>query len=193
VSLQESQQTAIALAGTVPLPSPFPASGPISVVLIREDGDWETYIKIVQVVSLHRIVTRFVRRADIRAIRAPAGPAPHGGPESWPIRKFKHAQAEIDAREQTLRAGAKDPGTPAALELDWHAEAIVYVPEGASVLHRVEVGVTAAVSAEDVGFAAAPAFCCHAAPIHPTPWSQPHPPSPPEPSIHPGPLNPPHL
>jgi hypothetical protein len=184
VSLQESQQTAIALAGTVPLPSPFPASGPISVVLIREDGDWETYIKIVQVVSLHRIVTRYVRRADIRAIRAPAGPTPNGGPESWPIRKFKHAQAEIDAREQTLRAGAKDPGTPAEIEVGWHPEAIVYVPEGASVLHRVEVGVTAAVSAEDVGFAAAPALCCHAAPIPPTAW--PHPSSPPEPPIHPG-------
>ena len=71
MSLQESQQTAIALAGTVPLPAPFPASGPVSVILIREDDGWETYVKIVQVVSLQRIVTRFVRRADIRAIRAP--------------------------------------------------------------------------------------------------------------------------
>jgi len=183
VSLRESQQTAIALAGTVPLPAPFPAFGPVSVVLIREDGGWETYIKIVQVISLHRIVTRYVRRADIRAIRAPAGPKPNGGPESWPIRKFKQAQGEIDAREQTLRTQAKDQGTPAELELDWHAQAIVYVPESASVLHRVEVGVTAAVSAEDVGFAAAPTMCCHTAP---------HPPTFPNPSINPGPLIPPH-
>ena len=178
MSLHESQRTAMALAGTVPLPAPFPASGPVSVVLIREDGGWEAYIKIVQVVSLHRIVTRFVRRADIRAIRAPAGPAPNGGPESWPIRKFKQAQGEIDAREQALRAGARDQGTPAELELDWHRQAIVYVPESASVLHRVEVGVTAAVSAEDVGFAAAPAMCCHLGthpPIQPGPLDHPHP------------------
>jgi hypothetical protein len=169
VSLQESQQTAIALAGTVSLPAPFPATGPVSVVLIREDDSWETYIKIVQVVSLHRIVTRYVRRADIRAIRAPAGPARNGGPESWPVRKFKQAQGEIDAREQALRDRAPDQATPAELELDWHPEAIVYVPEAASVLHRVEIGVTAAVSAEDVGFTAAPGHCCHGSPIHPAP------------------------
>ena len=183
MSLRESQQTAIALAGTVPLPAPFPASGPVSVVLIREDGGWETYIKVVQVVSLHRIITRYVRRADIRAIRAPAGPEPNGGPESWPLRRFKQAQGEIDAREQTLRAGAQDPGPAAELEAEWHPEAIVYVPEAASVLHRVEVGVTAAVSAEDVGFAAAPSFCCHGSP---------HPPLHPATPTHPGPSSPPH-
>ena len=91
-----SQQTAITLAGTVALPSPFPAFGSLWIVLVFEDGDFEVYIKIVQTVSDKRTITRFVRPSDIRAIRAPAPGAPPCGPEGWPITTGKKVQSEIE-------------------------------------------------------------------------------------------------
>ena len=69
-------QAAIKLAGTVALPSPFPAFGSLHIVVAPEDGDYETYLRIVQHVTGKRIITRFVRLADVRAIRAPRNRRP---------------------------------------------------------------------------------------------------------------------
>ncbi len=73
-----THQAALKIAGTVALPSPFPAFGSLWIVVAPEDGEYETYIRIVQHVSSRRIITRYVRLADVRAIRAPETEAAHG-------------------------------------------------------------------------------------------------------------------
>lgn len=156
---------ALTLAGTVALPSPYPACGSVSVVVSSHDGDFEVYVKILQVVGERRIITRFVRPEDVRAIRAHPGAATGGGPETWPVIGIKKLQAELDRRSQELIARAR---TGLFDESPWYPAAIVYVPETAPVLHRNEVGVTAAVSAEEVAFADAWSGCCHIASVaHP--------------------------
>jgi hypothetical protein len=145
-----SHQAALKIAGTVALPSPFPACGSLSIVVAPEDGDYETYIRIVQHVSSRRIITRFVRLADVRAIRAPETEAAHGAPETWPVVGHKEVLRRISKKEKELRGAATKSGS--ASESEWLPAAIVYVPEAAPVLHRNDVGVTAAVSAEEVAF-----------------------------------------
>jgi len=157
MDFHSSHQTAIMLTGTVALPAPFPACGSLCVVAAPEDGDIEIYIKIVQIVSARRIITRFARLADIRAIRAMApGEAPCG-PENWPIIGPKEVARQISKMENDLRAAAKKTASPC--ESEWLKGAIVYVPEAAPILHRNDVGVTAGVSAEDVAFSDLHATC----------------------------------
>jgi hypothetical protein len=150
MDFQQCQQTAMNLAGTVALPAPFPSCGAVSIVVALDDGDLETYLKIVQLVGVRRIVTRFVRAADIRAVRIAAEGNGSGGPETWPIVGSKVARRQVEAKAQPLCDQVSKSGS--AAEIDWLGAAIVYVPEAAPVLHRNEVGVTAAVSAEDVAF-----------------------------------------
>jgi hypothetical protein len=157
MELHQSQLTALALAGTVALPSPFPAYGPISLVAVDDDGELEVMVKIVQVVSPRRIITRFIRPEDIRAIRGNPDGTIGAGPESWPILDIKKLQADLDGRIEQLLARTGEGGDAEGL---WFPAAIVYVPEAAPVLHRNEVGVTAAVSAEEVGFGSIYSRCC---------------------------------
>jgi hypothetical protein len=163
-----THQAALKIAGTVALPSPFPACGSLSIVVAPEDGDYETYLRIVQPVTGKRIITRFVRLADVRALRAPETAEASGAPETWPIIGAREIQRRIAKKEKELRAAATKSGS--ASESEWLPAAIVYVPEAAPVLHRNDVGVTAAVSAEEVAFsdlhgegfghcALRPAFC----------------------------------
>jgi hypothetical protein len=156
---------ALTLAGTVALPSPYPACGEVSVVVSRHGEDFEVFVKILQVVSERRIITRFVRPEDIRAIRGYPASAGGGGPETWPVLGIKKLQGELDKKSKELIAKAK---TGIFDESSWFSAAVVYVPESAPVLHRNEVGVTAAVSAEEVAFADAWSGCCHiASVVHP--------------------------
>jgi hypothetical protein len=161
MDFRPSHQTAIKLAGTVALPSPFPASGAIYIVVAPEDGDYETYLRIVQPVTGKRIITRFVRLADVRAIRAPAKAEAAGSPETWEVIGPKDIERQIAKKEKELRAEAAKSG--AACESEWLPAAIVYVPEAAPVLHRNDVGVTAAVSAEEVAFSELHEFAGHCA------------------------------
>jgi hypothetical protein len=137
---------AVTLVGTVALPSPYPAVGRASFVLTDWDGETVIYVKLVQVISPKRIITRFVRPGDIRAIRSKPKDS-KVGPEAWPLISPAKTRAEIAAGEKAIIAHAKAAGVT-YLEEPWHAEVILYVPEPAPVLHRTEVGVTAAVSAE---------------------------------------------
>jgi hypothetical protein len=168
MDFQPTHQGALKIAGSVALPSPFPACGTLSILVAPDDGEYETYIRIVQQVSGRRIITRFVRLADVRAIRAPDASEAHCTPETWPIIGLKEVQRRIGKKEKELRTAATKSGS--ACESEWLPAAIVYVPEAAPVLHRNDVGVTAAVSAEEVAFsdlqseaighcALRPAFC----------------------------------
>ena len=155
----QNQQTALLLAGTVALPCPFPSVGTLSVLVVPEAGDFEVYIKIVQIVSSRRIITRFVRLADIRAVQALAANDPSGGPETWPIMGVAAVRRQLETIEKDLIEKVKKSNSARAF--DWLSAAIVYVPEAAPILHRDEVGVTAAVSAEDVGFNSWKPTCPH--------------------------------
>jgi hypothetical protein len=152
-------QTAFAIAGTVPLPSPYPASGAVSVVIARDGEEFEVFVKILQVVSDRRIITRLVRPEDIRAIRGYPEGTDGGGPESWPVLGIKKIAGELESRARELRARAAKTGI--LDEAPWYHAAIVYVAEAAPVLHRNEVGVTAAVSSEEVGFGDLLGGCCY--------------------------------
>jgi hypothetical protein len=149
---------AASLVGTVTLPSPYPASGAASFVLSDWDGDAVIYVKIVQVVNEKRIITRFVKPEDIRAIRfEPA--VGEGGPETWPILSPSATRKELEAGEKAIVAHAKKAAVK-SLEEPWHDAAILYVDESAPVLHRFEAGVTAAVSAESLEALAGGIPCC---------------------------------
>jgi hypothetical protein len=163
MEFHSSHHTALMLAGTVPLPAPYPAAGPVSVVIARDGGDYEIFVKILQVVGDKRIVTRFVRPEDVRAVRGTPGGTNGSGPESWPVHGIKRIKGELDKRSKDLLDKAKKTGV--LDEAPWYGSAIVYVAESAPVLHRDEVGVTAAVSSEDVGFAQSCGWsgCCHVA------------------------------
>src|SRR5579875_2956433 len=161
IEFHPCHHTALRLAGTVPLPSPYPACGSVSVVVARDDGELEVFVKILQIVGDKRIITRFIRPDDIRAVRSnPHGEA-GGGPESWPVRGIKRIKGELDKLARELLEKAEKTGILG--EAAWFPAAIVYVPESAPVIHRNEVGVTAAVSAEEVGFSDGWSGCCHVA------------------------------
>ena len=74
---------------------------------------------------------------------APGQPKRLDAPETWPIIGSREIQRRITKKEKELRTAATKSGS--ASESEWLAAAIVYVPEAAPVLHRNDVGVTAAV------------------------------------------------
>ncbi len=153
------QHDAMTLVGTVALPSPYPASGAASFVLTDRDGDAVIYVKIVQVVNPKRIITRFVKPEDVRAIRCKPEDDEVGGPETWPLASPAATKKAIEAGEKAIVAHAKKAGVK-YLEEPWCPAAILYVLEAAPVLHRHEAGVTAAVSAESLDMATVAGIGC---------------------------------
>lgn len=151
MELTNFHHQAVALVGTVALPSPYPAYGVVSFVLSDWDGDAVIYVRIVQVVSQRRAITRFVRPEDIRAIRIKPDGDDDADPESWPILGPAKTRREIADRQADIIAHAQEAGVK-HLEESWHVAAILHVHEAAPVLHRHEAGVTAAASAEFVEF-----------------------------------------
>jgi hypothetical protein len=166
MEFQPSQHTALTLAGTVPLPSPYPASGSVSLVMVRDGEDYEILVKILQVVGDKRIITRFVRPEDIRAIRGNPDGTIGDGPDSWPVLGIKKIKGALDQRAKDLTEKARTTGL--LDEAPWFDAAIAYVAEAAPVLHRNEAGVTAAVSCEDVAFSEQSSCgwsgCCNVSP-----------------------------
>jgi hypothetical protein len=138
---------AVTIAGTIALPSPYPATGRAFFVLSEWDSEQVIYIKLVQVVNLRQIITRYIRPEDVRAIRPKPASATSDDPNDWPILSPAKTQKEIRAGEATIVAHATAAKLHYLEEL-WHPEVILYVPESAGVLHRHEIGATAAVSAE---------------------------------------------
>jgi hypothetical protein len=157
MEFQSHHHVAHHLAGTVALPSPVPATASVSVVAVRDGEEIEIFVKVVHIVNDKRIITRFVRPDDIRAIRTRPKDFDQNEPETWPVLGIKKFKGELEKHTKAVIAKAK---TGVFEEVSWYASAIVYVPESAAVLHRSEVGVTAAVSAEDV-FHGTPMICCN--------------------------------
>ncbi len=136
---------AVTLAGTVPLPSPYPACGQAFFAYTEWDGEPVVYIKLVQVVGPKNIVTRFIKPEDIRAIRTPA--SEDTDPETWPLLSPTRTRKQIDDGIKAIIAKAK-AAKVTHLETSWQVAAILYVLETAPVLHRHDVAMTAAVSFE---------------------------------------------
>ena len=138
---------AMTFAGTIALPSPYPATGRASFVLTDWDSEHVVYIKLIQVVNPRQIISRFVRPEDIRAIRPRPSAPTSDDPEEWPVLSPAKTREQIRAGEAAIVAHA-DAARLKYLEEPWHREVILYVPERAAVLHCHELGMTAAESAE---------------------------------------------
>jgi hypothetical protein len=151
----DAQITALALAGTVALPSPFPASARISMVISpepSEDGtstEQKFSLKLVEVIGDKLVVTRFVRVEHVRAIRFRSGSNTNKDPWIWQLKTSRELHADFRATEEELKAYSqtfKNAGTKFSFEqnLESGTRGIVYVPETAPVLVRTEVAVVAA-------------------------------------------------
>ena len=154
MDLSTQHHQAVALVGTVPLPSPYPASGEASFVLTDWDGETVIYVKLVQVVNQKRIITRFVKPENIVAIRIKPEDdddedVSDNDPQAWTMLNPTATRKEIETGKATIIADAKAAGVK-ELEEVWHTAVILYVHETAPVLHRHEAAVTAAVSAESL-------------------------------------------
>ena len=142
------QHISLLLAGTVALPSPFPAAGRLSVgVHVHDEGDDpEIFLEIEQVVDVHRTIFRILRFEDVRAIRASDGSIPA---HEAPLLTARQIASKVGEKSKLLANGRKEAGGPGKELL--FKQAIVYVPETCPVLHRVHLGLTAGESAEDFG------------------------------------------
>jgi hypothetical protein len=154
MSLDREQEIAFRLAGTVGLPSPYPATGSVEIVaLVGDDGKpVEVYLRVIHRLSLRLKIARLVELSSVRAVYAawrPAAtappvvshPAPAPSPTDWSVRTAKAVRTHVLRRLRVGKAKGRVvfPLLPAA---------IVYVPESAPVLMDVEIGMTAAESAE---------------------------------------------
>ena len=110
-----THQAALKIAGTVALPSPFPACGSLSIVVAPEDGDYETYLRIVQPVTGKRIITRFVRLADVRALRAPETAEAPGARKPGRSSVPKKFSAGSPRRRKSFAPRQRNPGARANL------------------------------------------------------------------------------
>jgi hypothetical protein len=145
-----SQKLAFALAGTVAIPSPFPAHGTVSIGIFPATGGADSaprfFLKIVETASSRTIVTRLVALEDVRAVRLYSGKGSIGESQSWTYKTIEELSGLINDKTNLLMGVAK---SGLAYEVELFAEpAIVFVPESAPVLLRYEIGVTAAVCAE---------------------------------------------
>jgi hypothetical protein len=149
------QIAALALAGTVALPSPFPASARISMVMSPENSDDGTSteqqfsLKLVEVIGDKLIATRFVSLDNVRAIRFRTGSNTNTDPWIWRLKTSRELSADFRTTNDGLKDYSqtfKNAGTKFLFEqnLESGTQGIVYVPETAPVLVRTEVAVVAA-------------------------------------------------
>jgi hypothetical protein len=149
MSLSPDQFLALQLAGTVGLPSPSPATG--SVEITTSSSDSGIYLRIVHRVSQKLTLIRYVGIDYVRAICThwevgEAAGAAKGGAAKPPVPTCWACKTPGEfgpLLEQRLKAGKGGP-----FPLAWLEDAVVYVPEQAPVLMQVDVGLTAAESAE---------------------------------------------
>jgi hypothetical protein len=167
VPISPRQDELLHLAGTVRLPSPYPATGTVTVVAFEADR-FDPYGTVLQLT--HRVgdrldVSRVFRLSDVRAIDAP-----------WPSEKGGYQGTAAPAsRELKLSADVVDffarrDGDYGSVRLE---KAAVYLPEAAPVVLHVDAAQTAAESAEYyppfVQGGTKPVFFCDNAPKYPPP------------------------
>lgn len=155
-------RTALALAGTIPLPSPFPASGRVYLIGVANtqttNGNGHSngvdfYLKSVQVISERNILSRTLEIDSVRAIgfHRPSEHKDHDRPphvngDDWQVVPIDDSNTVAEAM-QRLR-DARNGSQNGSLEVLLYEKAVLYVREAAPVLHHQELGITAAISAE---------------------------------------------
>lgn len=169
--LRLAQGVALALAGTVPIPSPVPA---VAVVLLGRTpeaapardlprgGDY--YVRIVQFPGPHVILSRYVAVEDVRLIKgliAGKGEGRGHAPEDEPEKLFG---AALLAAVEALKPAIVEEG--GAGEQLLATKAVVYVREGA----RVQVRVDLVTTAEESDIPTLLKTCCECCPGHLLPW-----------------------
>jgi hypothetical protein len=165
----DAQIAALTLAGTVALPTPFPASARISIVMspeLSEDGistEQRFSLKLVEVIGDKLIVTRFVSLENVRAIRFCSGSNTKDDPWIWQLKISKELSVDFNSTKEELKAHSEtftSAGTKFSFEhaLGSGTRGTVYVPETAPVLVRTEVAVVAA-QAVDIANPAAIRIC----------------------------------
>ena len=161
MSLDREQRIAYAFAGTVALPSPFPASGQVRLIWYPSETGKTTqiFLKVFHSIGPRLRIARLVKLEDVRAIRyrGPLPPAQSRDPK--PKQKAKNEEqataqeqgewSQLTSEElqaivtQQISALTADSGDIILL-----TNAILYVGETAPVLMQVDVGMTAGESAE---------------------------------------------
>ncbi|HWE40649.1 MAG TPA: hypothetical protein VG406_29155 [Isosphaeraceae bacterium] len=162
MALDTEQRVAMQLAGTVPIPSPTPAVGSVTIVAPLDAGGKpgeDLFLRVDHRVNKKLVVRRHVRVADVRLVQAPRGlfdgtpmmrgslaPDPrHGEWESRATAEVAALALEKVAKQAASNGNGHHNGE---LAVAWLSHAIVHVPEAAPVLLNVEAGMTAAEAAE---------------------------------------------
>lgn len=148
MEFQREQRVVFALAGTVAIPSPFPAHARISMGVFPRPQDchsdtytYQYYLKLTQSCGDREVETRVVRLEDLRAVRSCVRECHYYGPEDWTLRTADDLCAVLAEKKAALLQMAATPGVEPEIELD--PRAILYVPSDAPVLVRTEYGTTA--------------------------------------------------
>jgi hypothetical protein len=152
-----SQRLALALTGTVALPSPVPATARVFIGISPHHdaalpmASPRFFLKSVQTVSAKQVVTRIFDLAELRAVDLPAIPRED---YVYPMREthlIEGAIADEIKRAQDLLRGA-EAAQPKVYEVLLYDDAVLYVREEAPVLMHVvyEYGVPAAESTVEV-------------------------------------------
>jgi hypothetical protein len=155
IKLELQQRLALALAGTVSLPSPHPAYGKVSLGLNSSgkdeppSGSPRFYLKSVESVSPRQVVTRIVALNELRAVSRPEGDAVDDSKAPRVTQLVEDLLLDggaISVGKKQLEAAVKV--APGDYEIVLLPVAVLHVPETAPVLVRVvfEAGVTAAES-----------------------------------------------
>jgi hypothetical protein len=159
--LGAEHKLAFDLAGTVGLPSPFPATGRVSLIRSAQNEAGPSggskprfFIKILQSVSPKQIMTVFVDPYDVRGVRYHTGRGTVADASSWKFMNIDDVRARIkSAIEELTKPSYAASGS---FEIPLFEEAIVYVPESAPLLARAEIALVAAVAAENRSFRTCP-------------------------------------
>lgn len=150
------QRRALALSGTVMLPSPCPAFGRVFIGINPDheptvaSGSPRFFLKVVQTVSAKQAITWIFGLDELRAVKLAPGV---GSPEApatrlaQPVDEFADQIAYARTRLEEALVDARR-----AYQLLLFPEAVLFIPEAAPVLVRIlyEFGVTAAESVENI-------------------------------------------
>ena len=153
------QRAALSLAGTIALPSPFPATARITIGVMPRtntpgaDPTPRFFLKLVEHLRDNYIVTRLASLKDLRAIRFRSAPTQPGQPWHWTLKTREDLFTDLDDARKLLESQAEEAsraGLPFSYEtdLDSGAYGILYVPETAQILVRVEFGLLASEAAQ---------------------------------------------
>ena len=147
------QRLLLAMAGTVALPSPYPAYGQVFVGIDPSGDDSPAsprfFVKLVQTLTSRRVITRFFALNDLRAVSYPAGSQGdvHAARVTSTVTDMRE---RIESAKQALECAVQDSAT--VHELLLYPVAVLHLPEAAAVMVHItqEFGVTAAEAAENV-------------------------------------------